>query len=157
MFKPRYEDVSFGAVANSIRHLRKGGVLAITCDRDIQKNGAPLPFFGAVTRMPLGAVEMAQRTGAALVPGYCKRSESGFDIYFEQPLELVDTGATKADAMVNARSVAPARRGMDRRRPRAVDGPRTNLEASVPIVEIEQATTAGAGATGRYNDGASDG
>jgi KDO2-lipid IV(A) lauroyltransferase len=103
VFKPRYEDVSFGAVANSIRHLRKGGVLAITCDRDIQRNGTPLLFFGALTRMPLGAVELAQRTGAAVVPGYCKRREDGFDIYFETPLELCSTGNAKQDAVTNTK------------------------------------------------------
>jgi phosphatidylinositol dimannoside acyltransferase len=106
VFKPRYEEVGFGAVANAIRHLRKGGVLAITCDRDIQKNGTPLPFFGAVTRMPLGAVELAQRTGAALVPGYCMRvGGGGFDIYFEPPLKLCSTGDTRLDAKTNARKL----------------------------------------------------
>src|SRR5690606_34663092 len=105
-FKPRYEDVGYGAIANAFRHLRKGGVVAIACDRDIQGNGTPLPFFGAVTRMPMGGVELAQRTGAALIPGRCIRApDGGFDIYFEQPLQLCDTGNPRADAKTNARKL----------------------------------------------------
>jgi lauroyl/myristoyl acyltransferase len=99
----RYEEVGFTAISNSLRHLRAGQVLAITCDRDIQNTGAPIPFFGEVTRMPLGAVEMAMRTGAALVPAYCRRREGGYDIVFEEPLELVKSGSPKKDALVNAR------------------------------------------------------
>ena len=105
-FAPRYEDVSFKVVGEALRHLRNGGCLAITCDRDIQDKGTPLEFFGAEARLPLGAVEMAARTGAALIPGYCRRAEDGgFDIYFEEPIELVDTGSPKEDALVNARAL----------------------------------------------------
>jgi KDO2-lipid IV(A) lauroyltransferase len=101
---PRYVDVSFTAIMDALRHLRGGGLLAITCDRDIQHNGEPIEFFGVETRVPLGAAELAARTGAALMPGYCRRAEDeGFDIYFEEPLELVDTGDRKRDARVNTR------------------------------------------------------
>jgi lauroyl/myristoyl acyltransferase len=103
-FGPRYEDVSFSAVADSIRHLRAGKCLAITCDRDIQGKGEPVVFFGVETRMPLGAVELAARTGAALIPCYCRRAaDGGFDIIFEEELTLVSTGKGKEDALVNAR------------------------------------------------------
>ena len=82
---PRYEDVSFSAVADALRHLRAGKCLAITCDRDIQGNGEPVEFFGVETRVPLGAVELAARTGAALIPCYCRRAaDGGFDIIFEE-------------------------------------------------------------------------
>jgi KDO2-lipid IV(A) lauroyltransferase len=104
-FKPRYVDVGFGGVAETLRHLRAAGCLAITCDRDIQHNGELVPFFGVKARMPLGAVELAARTGAALIPGYCKRRGRGFDIVFQDPVELVDTGQRKEDALVNARAL----------------------------------------------------
>jgi KDO2-lipid IV(A) lauroyltransferase len=155
-FKPRYEDVSFGAVANTIRHLRKGGVLAITCDRDIQHNGSPLSFFGADTRMPLGAIEFAQRTGAIIVPGYCVRNGAGFDLYFEPPLELCTTGNARADARTNARALlARVERWI------ASDpGQWMVLEQIWKPVKIdvpEKRAVAGSGAAGGYNDGASDG
>jgi KDO2-lipid IV(A) lauroyltransferase len=101
----RYVDVGFSGVAEAIRHLRGGGCLAITCDRDVQGKGVPLPFFGATTKMPLGAVELAARTGAVLIPGYCRRSGAGFHVYFEEPIELVSSGRPREDALVNARSL----------------------------------------------------
>ncbi len=103
-FGPRYEDVGFTTIMNSIRHLRRGGMLAIACDRDIQHNGELIEFFGVETRMPTGAAEITARTGAALMPGYCRRAEDGgFDIYFEEPLELTDTGHAKQDALTDTK------------------------------------------------------
>jgi len=100
-FGPRYEDVGFGAIADSIRHLRAGKCVAIAGDRDIQHNGTPIPFFGVETNMPLGAADLAARTGAALMPAYCRRTGHGFDIYFEEPLELRNSGNSKEDAVTN--------------------------------------------------------
>jgi KDO2-lipid IV(A) lauroyltransferase len=156
VFKPRYEDVSFAAVANSIRHLRKGGVLAITCDRDIQANGTPLPFFGALTRMPMGAVELAQRTGATVVPGYCKRSGSGFDIYFQEPLALCRSGDARADAKLNARRLLERAEAWIASDP----GQWMVLERiwkPLPLVMEEATPRTEVAAAAGYNGGASDG
>ena len=101
----KYEDVGFGAISHALRHLRSGGCVAIACDRDIQGTGVLLPFFGQETALPLGAVQLAARTDAALVPAYCKRRIGGFDLVFEEELKLVKTAAPKADAMVNARAL----------------------------------------------------
>ena len=54
----------------AVRMLKSGGVLAIGADRDPQGRGEPMNFFGEAARMPLGAVELARRTGAALVPAF---------------------------------------------------------------------------------------
>ena len=104
-FGTKYIDVGFGAIADCIRHARKGGVLAIAADRDIQGKGVPIPFFGAPTRVPLGAADLAQRTGAALLPAYCKRVGDGFEVVFEEPLELVNTGRAKDDALTNTKAL----------------------------------------------------
>ncbi len=48
--------------------LREGGIIAIAIDRDIVGNGEPFPFFGGTISVPVGAVEIAMRTGAAIVP-----------------------------------------------------------------------------------------
>ncbi len=104
-FGPRYVDVGYGALAEALRHLRGGGLLAITCDRDIQGTGVPLPFFGEPAPLPLGAVQIAARTGSLLVPGYCRRRPGGLDVVFEAPVDLVDSGDPHEDAIVNARAV----------------------------------------------------
>ncbi len=58
--------------ANSMREvfkvLRSGGVVAMALDRDLIGNGEPLEFFGQPAPIPIGAVEIAIRAGAAVVP-----------------------------------------------------------------------------------------
>ena len=48
--------------------LRSGGVVAMALDRDLIGNGEPLEFFGQPAPIPIGAVEIAIRAGAAIVP-----------------------------------------------------------------------------------------
>jgi KDO2-lipid IV(A) lauroyltransferase len=104
----RYEPVGYRAISAALRHLRKGGVVAIACDRDIQGSGAELAFFGAPTRMPLGAAELALRTGAAVIPGFCRRRIGGFDIVFEE--EVVPAHSGDHDADVRATTALLLRR-----------------------------------------------
>ena len=59
-----------GGLREAVRTLKSGGVLAIGADRDVQGRGEPVSFFGKPARMPVGAVELARRTGAALVPAF---------------------------------------------------------------------------------------
>jgi KDO2-lipid IV(A) lauroyltransferase len=105
VFGPKYIDVSRHAIGESLRHLRRGGCVAIAADRDIQGNGTAVQFFGRPAKVPLGAAEMAARTGAVLIPGYCRRHGNSFDMYFEEPLPLVDTGRRKDDAIANTRAL----------------------------------------------------
>jgi KDO2-lipid IV(A) lauroyltransferase len=101
----RYEEVGYRAMRNAIRHLRRGGSVAITCDRDIQGTGLDLTFFGRETRLPLGAVELAYRTGAALIPAYCRRRRGGYDLVFEPPVPLAETGDRAVDVRATARAL----------------------------------------------------
>jgi len=48
--------------------LRSGGVVAMALDRDLTGNGEPMEFFGQPAPIPIGAVEIAIRAGAAVVP-----------------------------------------------------------------------------------------
>ena len=85
--------VSTGALRESLQILRHGGTIGIVCDRDIQGNGLKVNFFGGETSLPLGAVNLALRTGAAIVPIFSvRKSGNRFAIYIEPPLRLVDTG-----------------------------------------------------------------
>jgi len=84
--------VSVSAMKESMRILRNGGTMTIVCDRDIQGNGLKVNFFGEETSLPLGAVSLALRTGAAIVPVFSVRKSSNrLAIYIEPPLELVDS------------------------------------------------------------------
>ncbi len=48
-------------------HLAAGRALGILVDRDVLHTGHPYAFFGERALMPTGAVELARRTGAAVV------------------------------------------------------------------------------------------
>jgi phosphatidylinositol dimannoside acyltransferase len=56
------------ALRDVYRVLRNNGCVAIAMDRDIVGNGEPMAFFGEAAPIPVGVVELAVRTGAALVP-----------------------------------------------------------------------------------------
>lgn len=97
-----YEPVSFGAIKDALTWLRRGGVAAILVDRDIQKRGIVLDFCGAPARFPTGAVDLAIRTNAMLLPGWVRRT-GGFKIYTRlgPPLEMIRTGDRDNDLRVN--------------------------------------------------------
>lgn len=56
------------AVRQIYKVLSKDGVVVIAIDRDLLGTGEPLPFCGHRASIPLGAVEIAARTGAAILP-----------------------------------------------------------------------------------------
>ena len=96
------EPVSFGAIKDALTWLRNGGVVAILVDRDIQKRGIVLDFCGAPARFPTGAVDLAMRTNAMLLPGWVRRT-GGFKMHTRlgPPLELIRTGDRDEDLRVN--------------------------------------------------------
>lgn len=97
-----YEPVSFAAIRDALTWLRNGGVSAILVDRDIQKRGIVLDFCGAPARFPTGAVDLAMRTNAMLLPGWVRRT-GGFKMYTRlgPPLEMIRTGDREADLRTN--------------------------------------------------------
>ena len=51
-----------------IRRLQENWIVAGAIDRDILGSGKPYQFFGATAAIPSGLVDVAQRTGAGLLP-----------------------------------------------------------------------------------------
>jgi lauroyl/myristoyl acyltransferase len=60
--------IGAAAMREVFKHLRSGGAIAIAIDRDLSGTGTQIPFFGAPAPIPLGVVEVAMRSGAAIVP-----------------------------------------------------------------------------------------
>jgi KDO2-lipid IV(A) lauroyltransferase len=99
-----YRPVSFGAIKEAIRRLKTGHIVALMLDRDIGGTGVPMEFCGAMTRIPLGAVELAMRTGADLIPAWAWRVDGfRFRSVIGPPLELVRTGNFDEDVRANAK------------------------------------------------------
>jgi lauroyl/myristoyl acyltransferase len=104
-----FRPLSLSAVREAIRSLRQGKVVPLLCDRDIQNSGIVLPFFGAETRVPVGAAEIALRTGALVVPMFCRRTpHGGFDVFGEPPMEMTTTGDLEADVRTNTLRILAA-------------------------------------------------
>ena len=61
------------AARTIIRRLHENWLVAGAIDRDIVGSGKPYQFFGATAAIPSGLVEVAQRTGAGVLPVICLR------------------------------------------------------------------------------------
>ena len=97
-----YRPVSFSTMKEALRRLRQGGAVAVAFDRDIQGTGRPLPFFGCETRLPVGAAELALRTGAQIIPAFAVRRDTHhFEGWIEPPLALSVTGDDERDLREN--------------------------------------------------------
>lgn len=88
-----------------LRHLRKGGFVAIMIDQKYQP-GTALPFLGHLAMTSTAPAEMALRYGLPLVPAYGLRGENGaLDLVFEAPIPPSDplTMTQAAQASLEAR------------------------------------------------------
>jgi KDO2-lipid IV(A) lauroyltransferase len=56
-----------------LRRLKDNGIVAGAIDRDILGTGKPYRFFGGTVSVPTGLFEVAQRTGAGVLPVLCLR------------------------------------------------------------------------------------
>jgi len=93
-----YRPVSMSSVKGALRYLRQGKLVAILCDRDIQKTGQLLPLCGCPARFPVGAAMLAVRTGAQVVPAFSQRRGPGRnEVWIEPPLSLERTGDEEHD------------------------------------------------------------
>lgn len=70
----RARRVGAAAMREVFRTLRSGGTIAMALDRDLIGNGEPIQFFGKPAPIPVGVVDIAIRTGAAIVPVVLSRT-----------------------------------------------------------------------------------
>ncbi|MDP6705011.1 MAG: hypothetical protein QF893_01605 [Alphaproteobacteria bacterium] len=93
------------------RHLRGNAVVSVTARRDA-KRPAAVPFLDGEIKLAPGAVILARRTGAALLPTFAFREPSGaLKVAIEAPLEVPQEGpgseAVEAVARRYAEVLAP--------------------------------------------------
>jgi len=101
--------VSLSNVKTALRHVKTGGLVALMCDRDIEGRSLRVPFLGTPAGMPVGAVELAMRTGATIVPVFSHRRDGNrYEVFVEPPVELAHTGNAQADLETNVRHLLEA-------------------------------------------------
>jgi KDO2-lipid IV(A) lauroyltransferase len=113
-----YRPVGFSTMKEALRRLRKGGAVGIIFDRDIQGTGRPLPFFGREAILPVGAVDLALRTGALLITAFAVRHDvHRFEGWIEPALPLTVTGDEERDLRENTLLLLARLEGYLRRDP----------------------------------------
>jgi Kdo2-lipid IVA lauroyltransferase/acyltransferase len=73
-----------GAARAMLRALRSGEILGILIDQDTKVQSVFVPFFGELAATPRAAADLALRTGAAVVVGFCQRDGEGYRLTMEE-------------------------------------------------------------------------
>ncbi|MHB8879764.1 MAG: lysophospholipid acyltransferase family protein [Myxococcaceae bacterium] len=73
-----------GAAKQMLRALRAGEVLGLLIDQDTRVQSLFVPFFGHPASTPRAAADLAGRTGAAVVLGFCQRLNGRYRISMQE-------------------------------------------------------------------------
>ncbi len=73
-----------GAARAMLRALKAGEILGLLIDQDTRVQSLFVPFFGELAATPRAAADLALRTGAAVVVGFCQREGDGYRLWTEE-------------------------------------------------------------------------
>ena len=75
-----------------LKALRRNELVGLVCDRDLERNGVEVEFFGERTTLPAGPATLALRTGARLVTGAVYFEGSGHRGIVRPPIPTERSG-----------------------------------------------------------------
>ena len=105
-------------VASVSAVLNAGGVIGLLCDRDLQKSGVEVDFFGHRVTLPAGPALFALRTDAVLLAACCYSGPGdGHYAVFTPPLDVERQGRLREDIARVTQDVAHALEGLIQRAP----------------------------------------
>jgi KDO2-lipid IV(A) lauroyltransferase len=110
------DDFARGLIAS----MRAGETVGILMDTNMTPpQGVFVPYFGVLACTASGMARMAARTGAAVLPGFLlwEQSEKKYVLHFGKELEVVHTGDSEQDALVNTATFTAAIEAYVRRYP----------------------------------------
>ncbi len=87
------------ALAQAIRTIREGGILAVLIDQNVlEKDGIFVRFFGRPAATTTVAAALALKTGCAIVPGRCTLQQNGrYRMVYGPPVEWTGSGRRDED------------------------------------------------------------
>ena len=94
------DDFARGLIAS----MRAGETVGILMDTNMTPpQGVFVPFFGVQACSASGMARVAQKTGAAVVPGFLlwDESEGRYVLRFGEEIDMVDTGSAEEDSVTN--------------------------------------------------------
>ena len=82
-----------------MKALRDNEVVCLLCDRDIDRGGVSVEFFGETTTLPAGPAMLGLRTGAPVLPSGCYFTQryNGHHAIVRPPLQLERLGGLRDD------------------------------------------------------------
>jgi len=93
-------------VREMLRTLRRGDVLGILPDQHGGEGGVWLTFMGRPASTVTGPAALARRTGAAVVPGFARRTEDDtLEVNFLPPLTMPHSDDAEADVRAGTQMV----------------------------------------------------
>jgi KDO2-lipid IV(A) lauroyltransferase len=75
-----------GALSTLAAAVRRGRLVCLVADRDLDGHGVPVRWRDRLITMPAGPAMVARRAGAALVPAVCSYEDGGMVIRFGPPV-----------------------------------------------------------------------
>ena len=106
-----------GAAKRMLRVLKSGEILGLLIDQDTAVQSVYVPFFGRPASTPRAAADLALRTGAAVVVGFCQRKEDGRYRLSMKEISPLQTGDANNDAVALTRAMTAEIEGAIRRTP----------------------------------------
>lgn len=90
-----------GAAKHMLRALKAGEILGLLIDQDTNVQNVFVPFFGKLAATPRAAADLALRTRAAVVVGFCKRvgTEARYQLTMKRVKLQAATGDKDQDAV----------------------------------------------------------
>jgi Kdo2-lipid IVA lauroyltransferase/acyltransferase len=110
------DDFARGLIAS----MRAGETVGILMDTNMTPpQGVFVPFFGVQACTASGMARIAEKTGAAVVPGFLlwEKSERRYVLRFGEELQVVHTGDAERDALTNTATFTAAIEGYVRQYP----------------------------------------
>ncbi|HEY4332489.1 MAG TPA: phosphatidylinositol mannoside acyltransferase, partial [Ilumatobacteraceae bacterium] len=108
------------AASAVLKALRANEVVCLLCDRDIERSGVSVDFFGETTTLPAGPATLGLRTGAAVLPVGCyfTSRHNGHHAIVRPPLSATrDGGGLRADVARMTQDLAAELEWLIRRAP----------------------------------------
>ncbi|MFM2078600.1 MAG: hypothetical protein RJA49_2490 [Actinomycetota bacterium] len=88
-----------GAAAAVTKALKDNQIVCLLCDRDIERNGVDVEFFGERTTLPAGPAMLGLRVGSPVLPVGCyfTPAHNGHHALVRPPLSMVRQGGLRED------------------------------------------------------------
>ena len=94
----RIHQIGIAGARAALSELRKGGMVALLADRNLQGRGVCVHLFERDVQLPRGPWELARQTGATVVPLFVTRGHTDdITVRLEEPFQVCMTTDREAD------------------------------------------------------------